>query len=127
MVIDLKKCIGCDTCTVSCKAENRTPPGVTDNVVLQNEIGAYPNVALVNLPRPCMQCDRPPCVQVCPVKATNKLDNGVVAIDYDRCIGCRYCEANLADLRRRESEAEAEATHRRRKYFQSSAGHLRKK
>lgn len=91
MVIDLKKCIGCDTCTVSCKAENRTPPGVTYNVVLQNEIGAYPNVALVNLPRPCMQCDRPPCVQVCPVKATYKLDNGVVAIDYDRCIGCRYC------------------------------------
>jgi hypothetical protein len=41
-------------------------------------------------------------------------------------VGCRYCEANLADLRRRESEAADEATHRRRKYFQSSAGHLRK-
>ncbi len=60
MVIDLKKCIGCDTCTVSCKAENRTPPGVTYNVVLQNEIGTYPGFALVNLPRPCMQCDSPP-------------------------------------------------------------------
>jgi len=91
MVIDLAKCIGCDTCTVSCKAENRTPPGVTYNVVLTEERGRIPNIALVHTPRPCMQCDRPPCAQVCPVKATYKLENGITAIDYDRCIGCRYC------------------------------------
>lgn len=91
MVIDLAKCVGCDTCTVSCKAENRTPPGVSYNVVLKEEIGTFPNVSKVNLPRPCMQCDKPACVQVCPVRATYKLENGIVAIDYDRCIGCRYC------------------------------------
>lgn len=91
MVIDLRKCIGCDTCTVSCKAENRTPPGISYNVVLEEEIGEYPHLAKVNLPRPCMQCDRPPCVQVCPTRATFKMDNGIVAIDNDRCIGCRYC------------------------------------
>jgi len=91
MVIDLAKCVGCDTCTVSCKAENRTPPGVSYNVVLKKEIGAFPDVGKVNIPRPCMQCDKPPCAQVCPVRATYKLDNGIVAIDYDRCIGCRYC------------------------------------
>jgi molybdopterin-containing oxidoreductase family iron-sulfur binding subunit len=91
MVIDLQKCVGCDSCTVACKAENRTPPGISYNVVLEEEIGQFPDVAKVNLPMPCMQCDNPPCVQVCPVKATYKLANGIVAIDNDRCIGCRYC------------------------------------
>lgn len=91
MVIDLRKCVGCDTCTVSCKAENRTPPGVSYNIVLEQEKGTFPNVTRVNLPRPCMQCDRPPCVSVCPVRATYKRDDGIVAIDNDRCIGCRYC------------------------------------
>lgn len=91
MVIDLQKCVGCDTCTVSCKAENRTPPGVSYNVVLEEETGTFPNVSRVNLPRPCMQCDKPPCVAVCPVRATYKREDGIVAIDNDRCIGCRYC------------------------------------
>lgn len=91
MVIDLAKCVGCDTCTVSCKAENRTPPGVSYNVVIEQEHGTFPNVKKLNLPRPCMQCDKPPCAQVCPVRATYKMDNGIVAIDAERCIGCRYC------------------------------------
>ncbi len=91
MVIDLQKCVGCDTCTVSCKAENRTPPGVTYNVVTEVEMGAFPHITRVNQPRPCMQCDNPPCAQVCPVKATYKMENGIVAVDADRCIGCRYC------------------------------------
>lgn len=91
MVIDLQKCVGCDTCTVSCKAENRTPPGISYNVVMEEMIGDYPTLATVNLPRPCMQCDKPPCVQVCPTRATYKMENGIVTIDNDRCIGCRYC------------------------------------
>lgn len=91
MVIDLQKCVGCDTCTVSCKAENRTPPGVTYNIVLEKDIGQFPHVTRLNLPRPCMQCHKPPCVSVCPVRATYKNDDGIVVIDYDRCIGCRYC------------------------------------
>jgi molybdopterin-containing oxidoreductase family iron-sulfur binding subunit len=91
MVIDLQKCVGCDSCSVACKAENRTPPGVSYNVVMEEEHGEFPNVTRTNVPRPCMQCENPPCVQVCPVSATYKMDNGVVNIDYDRCIGCRYC------------------------------------
>jgi molybdopterin-containing oxidoreductase family iron-sulfur binding subunit len=91
MVIDLQKCVGCDSCTVACKAENRTPPGVSYNVVMQEEHGEYPEVSRTNTPRPCMQCENPSCVQVCPVSATYKMENGVVNIDADRCIGCRYC------------------------------------
>ena len=91
MVIDLRKCLGCHACTIACVVENKLPPGVVYRPVMIEELGTYPNVAMRFLPRPCMQCDEPPCVPVCPVNATYKDENGVVVIDYDQCIGCRYC------------------------------------
>lgn len=91
MVIDLRKCIGCHACTIACIAENKLPPGVVYRPVLEEEIGTYPNVTRRFIPRPCMQCDNPPCVPVCPVNATWKRPDGIVEIDYDACIGCRYC------------------------------------
>lgn len=91
MVIDLRRCVGCNACTVACKAENNTPPGVTYHVVLEEEIGRYPNVTRRFLPRPCMQCEHPPCARVCPVKATYRRADGIMVIDYEVCIGCRYC------------------------------------
>lgn len=91
MVIDTRKCVGCHACTIACIAENKLPPGVVYRPVLQEEIGTFPNVQLRFFPRPCMQCDNPPCVPVCPVEATWKRPDGIVAIDYDQCIGCGYC------------------------------------
>lgn len=91
MVIDLRKCVGCSACTVACKAENKLPPGVVYRPVIVNEVGTFPNVSMQFTPRPCMQCENPPCVPVCPVGATYKRPDGIVAIDYDVCIGCRYC------------------------------------
>ncbi len=91
MVIDLRKCVGCHACTVSCVAENKLPPGVVYRPVLEEEVGTYPNVTRRFIPRPCMQCSNPPCVPVCPVGATWKRGDGIVTIDYDQCIGCRYC------------------------------------
>ncbi len=91
MVIDLRKCIGCSACTIACKAENHLPPGVVYRPVLDEELGEYPRVARRFTPRPCMQCDEPPCVPVCPVGATYKRPDGIVEINYNRCIGCRYC------------------------------------
>ena len=91
MVIDLQKCIGCSACTVACKAENHLPPGIVYRPVIEEEIGEYPNVTRRWLPRPCMQCEDPPCTDVCPVNATWKREDGIVVIDYNRCIGCRYC------------------------------------
>lgn len=91
MVIDLEKCVGCSACTIACKAENRLPPGVVYRPVIEEEIGEYPNVSRRWLPRPCMQCDDPPCTDVCPVNATWKREDGIVVIDYNKCIGCRYC------------------------------------
>ncbi|WP_338833285.1 hypothetical protein MHLNE_22490 [Moorella humiferrea] len=93
MVIDLRRCVGCRACTVACKAENHLPPGVVYRPVMEEERGTYPEVQRRFLPRPCMHCEKPPCVTVCPVKATYKRPDGIVAIDYNRCIGCRYCLA----------------------------------
>jgi molybdopterin-containing oxidoreductase family iron-sulfur binding subunit len=91
MAIDLRKCIGCSACTIACKAENHLPPGVVYRPVIDLEVGEYPNVSRQFIPRPCMQCDNPPCVPVCPVGATYKRPDGIVEINYNKCIGCRYC------------------------------------
>lgn len=91
MVIDLRKCVGCHACTIACVAENKLPPGVVYRQVTETEIGTYPNVSMRFMPRPCLHCDEPPCVDVCPVSATYKRADGIVVMDYDRCIGCRYC------------------------------------
>ncbi len=91
MVIDQRKCVGCHACTIGCVAENKLPPGVVYRPVVTEERGEFPNVRLDFTPRPCMQCEQPPCVPVCPVKATWQRPDGVTTIDYDKCIGCRYC------------------------------------
>lgn len=91
MVLDLRKCIGCHACTIACVAENKLPPGVVYRPVIDREIGVYPHVTRMFIPRPCMQCDNPPCTPVCPVNATYKNEEGVVVVDYDQCIGCRAC------------------------------------
>jgi len=59
--------------------------------VLRFEEGEYPHVRIEFIPRPCQHCDNPPCVNVCPVRATYKDEEGIVRMDYDRCIGCRFC------------------------------------
>ncbi len=91
MVIDTRKCVGCHACTIACVAENRLPPGVVYRPVVTEEIGSFPNVALRFTPRPCMHCDEPPCTPVCPVRATWKRPDGIVVVDYYKCIGCGYC------------------------------------
>jgi len=91
MVIDLRKCVGCHACTIACVAENKLPPGVVYRPVLEEEIGTYPHVTRRFIPRPCMQCDNPPCTPVCPVHATYTNADGVVVVAYNQCIGCRYC------------------------------------
>jgi phenylacetyl-CoA:acceptor oxidoreductase subunit 1 len=91
MVADLRRCVGCQTCTASCKHANATPPGVQWRRVLDIETGEYPDVQRTFLPVGCQHCDEPPCLDVCPSTATKKRADGIVTIDYELCIGCAYC------------------------------------
>jgi Fe-S-cluster-containing dehydrogenase component len=93
MVVDTRRCVGCRGCVVACKAENKTPPDVFYNLVRED---AFPvrNDKPVFATKPCFHCAKPPCVAPCPVGATYKRDrDGLVVIDYDRCIGCGKCVA----------------------------------
>lgn len=89
MVIDQEACTGCDYCTLACRAHNDVPPWISWNTVV--EAGEYGGETMY-LARPCMHCDHPACVEVCMVGASYKRADGIVMMDYDKCIGCRYCE-----------------------------------
>ena len=91
LVLDLTRCLGCHACSLACKVENATGPGVFWSRVSQFEEGQYPEVRRAYIPRLCMHCDRPACVTVCPTKATFKDPRGFVPVDEDKCIGCGAC------------------------------------
>ena len=91
MVIDLKRCVGCYACQLSCKAEHGTPSGVFFARVLKQEEGQYPAVSKTFLPVMCNHCEDPPCVDVCPTGASFIWEDGTVDIDPDLCVGCRSC------------------------------------
>ena len=100
MVINLDRCMGCDTCSNACKMENNVPMGMLWNRVIsegcediEDSVGVYPNLSKSFLPIPCQHCENPACMRVCPTGATYKDETGRVLVNYDKCIGCRMCMA----------------------------------
>lgn len=107
--LNLTRCIGCRKCVHACVAENnqsrspeiqyirvlKMPNGTFDTERAEHNYAPdlVPEPGFYYMPVQCHQCKNPPCVKVCPVKATWKDEDGIVVIDYDWCIGCRYCEA----------------------------------
>ena len=89
MVINLDKCIGCAYCQRACSAVNDVAPDKPWNLFAEEKT---PTGHPFFLTRPCLHCQIAPCVEVCPVKATYHRNDGLVVMDYGRCIGCRYCE-----------------------------------
>lgn len=83
MLIDLRRCVGCQACTVSCAIENQTPHGEFRTTVNQYQVSLEGEAIATNvlLPRLCNHCDNPPCVPVCPVQATFQREDGIVVID----------------------------------------------
>ncbi len=91
MVIDLLRCIGCYGCMLSCKSEHFIPPGIFWSRVLMKEYGQFPSVTKMMVPVLCNHCKDAACVRVCPSGATTRREDGTVVVDYNKCIGCRYC------------------------------------
>lgn len=119
-VVDARKCIGCGRCVVACKRENNVPwPAEYNRTWVERYVYYQDGEVYVDspeagrdgfseypipekyrdlevkrsffVPKLCNQCEKPPCVQVCPVGATYKTKDGVVLVNWDHCIGCRYC------------------------------------
>jgi molybdopterin-containing oxidoreductase family iron-sulfur binding subunit len=76
----------------ACKVENNTAQGIFWMYAFRFEEGEFPNTRVWFMPRPCMHCQNAACVKVCPVGARYKREDGLTATDWERCIGCRYCE-----------------------------------
>lgn len=92
MLVDARRCIACQACTMGCAMENASPEGQFRTVVATYAVSdASGRTGLAVLPRLCNHCDDPPCVPVCPVGATFKREDGAVLVDGDRCVGCGYC------------------------------------
>ncbi len=102
MVINLDKCIGCEYCLRACSATNDVwVDQVVDPADPKKRLEKPWNIVVEDktstgtpffFSRPCLHCGDAPCVEVCPVKATYHREDGLVIMNYDRCIGCRYCE-----------------------------------
>jgi len=114
MGIDIEKCIGCGSCMTACIAENNVPQPFyyrtwveryavkhdgevvvqlisKDGQPVRDELNERSVLRSFYVPKLCNHCEHPPCVQVCPVGATFQSPEGVVLVDDQRCIGCRYC------------------------------------
>ncbi len=91
MLINLNKCVTCYSCVVKCKQEHFLPPGVLWARILVSETGKHPGATKLAYPVLCNHCAEPKCADVCPTRATQKREDGIVTVDSDKCIGCRYC------------------------------------
>ncbi len=91
MVIDVKRCIACWGCSIACKEEHFLPPNVFWNRILIGERGKYPSSSKLILPILCNHCTEAACVEACPTGATYVREDGIVAIDDEKCVGCRAC------------------------------------
>ena len=98
-VIDVFRCIGCDTCSIACKMENNVPIGQhrlrilnpQQTTVYDKPTGHYPDLSMEWWPVMCQHCVDAPCIDDCPTYAIHKRNDGLVEIDPEMCVGCQNC------------------------------------
>lgn len=99
MAIDTKRCYACNKCSMACKVEHNLPEGVLWSQAHteggdfhMTPAGTYPNdLHMTPYTLACQHCDVPACFGVCPTGATSVRDDGIVVVDYEVCIGCKFC------------------------------------
>lgn len=90
MVVDLSKCVRCYACIAACRIEHFLPMGMSWPKLVALETGDE-NPAVSTYSVRCNQCKDAPCVEVCPTGATRQREDGIIVVDQDKCVGCRYC------------------------------------
>ncbi|MBP1764694.1 MAG: polysulfide reductase chain [Firmicutes bacterium] len=92
MVYDSNKCIGCQSCSIACRAENKVPDGVSRlQVWMEGPRGEFPKLTMDFHRQSCVMCEQAPCVPVCPTGASYVNKDGVTMVDTKKCVGCKYC------------------------------------
>jgi Fe-S-cluster-containing dehydrogenase component len=92
LLVDVYSCTGCYACEVACKQEHDLPVGhnwitVRENNPLQDGVPTRPRYVVAH----CMHCNKPPCLEPCPVDAIEKRKDGIVLVKQEDCIGCKKC------------------------------------
>jgi Fe-S-cluster-containing dehydrogenase component len=90
-LVDLSLCMGCKGCEIACKVENEVPISSWRLRVKYVDVGIFPETKRTFTPLRCNHCDSAPCERICPVSALHYLDNGIINVDKERCIGCAGC------------------------------------
>lgn len=98
--VNLANCTGCKACQIACKDKNQLPIGIRWRRVFEYSGGNWTqgqfmepsNVFTYFVSASCMHCEEPPCMEVCPAGAISKRADGVVLINQQNCVGCRYCQ-----------------------------------
>lgn len=93
MVMDTRKCVGCNACVYACMNENAVPEGYCRDWIVSETRGAYPTLSMEIRSERCNHCEDPPCVDVCPTGASFVGEGGIVLVDHDKCTGCKACVA----------------------------------
>lgn len=91
MIIDTNRCMGCQSCIIACKEQNKTPKGFFVTTVTKQSHGTYPSAWHSYKPSLCHHCEDAPCLNACVPKATFPLDSGIIVVDWEHCIGCGAC------------------------------------
>jgi phenylacetyl-CoA:acceptor oxidoreductase subunit 1 len=91
MVINLSRCTRCHACVAACRIEHFLPLHITWPRLIAWEIETANGPEVTTVPVRCNQCEDAPCVEVCPAQATQKRPDGIVFVDNNKCVGCRYC------------------------------------
>jgi len=90
-LVDLHLCMGCKGCEIACKVENEVPLSTWRLRVKYVDVGTFPETKRTFTPLRCNHCENAPCERICPVSALHYIENGIVNIDKERCIGCAGC------------------------------------